>query len=222
MCMAIRASFPARTTGRATAATGQFGFLGTHPMQDILLRLDCFTEPYPVAAGNRSPLGELAKELEKMGARYRIADGRGGAHLSPSNNCSQDSNQALYAVLKRIDFAIGALPGGQAHLANQSPDEAHRVEELVSLRHDLRRKLLPLGAARADWESGAATIGSSLSENPLTSMWIALRTWHTMLPSVAVRHLVGTFTKHGATAWVLRTHQVGGHDATIEPCIPNV
>jgi predicted Abi (CAAX) family protease len=198
----------------------QFGFLGTHPIQDVLIRLNCFTEPYTVVGG-RSPLTEMAKELEKMGARYRIADGRGGARISPSNNCSQDSNQALYAVLKRIDFALQNLPETKTGLAT-NPEEAQRVEQLVRLRHDLKAKLLPLGAARADWEWGTATIGSSLSENPLTSLAMAARTWHTMLPSVAVRHLVSTFLKHGATAWVLQTHQVGGHDPTITPCVPNV
>jgi predicted Abi (CAAX) family protease len=199
----------------------QFGFLGTHPMQDVLIRLDCFTQPYPVAAASRSPLTELAKELENMGARYRIADGRGGHRISPANNCSQDSNQALYAVIKRIDFALQTHPEGEAWLAN-TPDEAHRVKQLIRLGHDLKRKLLPFGAARADWEWGTPTIGSSLSENLITSLWMAMRTWHTLLPSIAVRHLVGTFLRHGATAWVLRTHQVGGHDPTIEPCVPRV
>jgi predicted Abi (CAAX) family protease len=199
----------------------QFGFLGTHPTQDVLIRLNCFTEPYPVAAASRSPLTELAKELENMGARYRIADGRGGHRISPANNCSQDSNQALYAVIKRIDFALQTHPQGAGWLAN-APDEERRVRQLIQLGRDLKRKLLPFGAARADWELGAPTIGSSLSENPITSLWMAIRTWHTLLPSVAVRHLVGTFLRHGATAWTLRTHQVGGHDPTIEPCVPNV
>jgi predicted Abi (CAAX) family protease len=199
----------------------QFGFLGLHPTQDVLIRHDAFTEPYPVAAGGRSPLTELASELEKMAARYRIADGRGGARISPSNNCAQDSNQALYAVIKRIDFALKTHPDRE-RLAAQSLEEARRVEQLARLGRDLKRKLLPFGAARADWKWETATLGSSLAENPVSSAWMALRTWHTMLPSVAVRHLAATFLRHGAAAWVLRTHLVGGYDPTIEPQVPNV
>ena len=174
-----------------------------------------------MTTGVRSPLTELAAELEKMGARYRIADGRGGDRISASNNCSQDSNQALYAVLKRIDFALHTHPEGQVWLAN-APEETRRAEKLLLLKDDLRRKLLPLGAARADWEEGEATIGSSLSEGLFSSLWMAARTWRTVLPSVAARCLITTFLRHGATAWVLRTHNVGGQDSTIEPFIPNV
>lgn len=194
----------------------QFGFLGTYSIQDVLIRLDCFTKSYPVPSGARSPLADLAQELEKMSARYRIADGRGGDQISPSNNCTQDSNQALYAVIKRIDATLRAQPEEAKWLAD-TPEEARRMAQLVQLGKDLKHQLLPLGAARADWEWGARTIGSSLSENPLTSLWLGIRTWRTAIPSVAVRYLVNAFMRHGATAWALRTHQVGGHDPNIEP-----
>lgn len=190
----------------------QFGFMGTHPIQDVLIRLDCFTEPYPLSATMRSPLAELSTELEKMEARYRIADGRGGTRISASNNCSQDSNQALYAALKHIDNALRSRPS----------EQTGRAEALDSLKNDLKHKLLPFGAARADWEENLPTIGSSLSENLVSSLSMAARTWNTVLPSIAARSLVKTFLQHGATAWTLRTHNVGGQDPTIVPFPPNV
>jgi len=49
-----------------------------------------------------------------------------------------------------------------------------------------------------------------------------LRSWRTILPSVAVRSIVRVFLDNGASAWVLRTNQVGGDDPTIEPKIPSV
>jgi predicted Abi (CAAX) family protease len=90
------------------------------------------------------------------------------------------------------------------------------------LGNDLRRILLPWGTARADWEWNAAILGSSLSQNPLKDISIGLRSWRTLLPSVAARTLARVFLRHGASLWVLRTNQVGGHDPDIEPLIPNI
>jgi predicted Abi (CAAX) family protease len=177
----------------------QFGFLGTHAIQDVLIRLDPFTGPRPGDA--RSPLELLAEELERMGARYRVADGRGYDRISPSNNCSQDSNQALYRALKRVE-GDGVREGD---------------DRLAWLTRDLRRELLPFGVPRSDWELGLPTLGSRVAENPLTSLFLGLRTWHSALPSVSSRRLARLFLRHGATAWTLRTHLVGGHDPTVQP-----
>jgi len=51
---------------------------------------------------------------------------------------------------------------------------------------------------------------------------LAVRSWRTVLPSVAVRTVVDVFLDHGAAAWVLRTNQLGGDDPTIAPFVPNV
>lgn len=199
----------------------QFGFLGVRPIQDILVRLDCFTEPFELPIGRRSALDVTAAQLEAMMARYRIADGRGGTSVSSSHNCAQDSNQALYAAIKSIDRVVRKRADIQ-EWRTRNPAEDARVQRLVALGEDLRRAMLPLGAARADWEHGAAIIGSSLAEHPVRNLGMTLRTWRTVLPSVAARAIAGVFLRHGAQAWVLRTNQVGGHDPSIAPYVPNV
>ncbi|MCG8346940.1 MAG: hypothetical protein MI924_04085 [Chloroflexales bacterium] len=197
----------------------QFGWLGIRPVQDVLIKLDCFTDDFGVS--KRSALMQMSYELESMTARYRIADGRGGTSISAANNCAQDSNQALYAAIRNIDYTVRQRADVHAWAA-QHPDDAQRLQRLLALGQDLRREILPLGAARADWDWGVTTLGSSLAESPLRSLGMAIRTWRTMLPSLAVRCIAEVFLKHGALAWVLRTNQVGGYDPSIAPYIPNV
>jgi predicted Abi (CAAX) family protease len=199
----------------------QFGWLGTRPIQDVLIKLDCFTEDFQIGTLRRSALTQLAYQLEQMAARYRIADGRGATHLTAANNCSQDSSQALYAAIKVIEEAVT----GRADILEwrrQDAEGGARMERLLALGRDMRKALLPFGSARADWEHGTATLGVSLTTHPLRSLGLAVRSWRTLLPSVAARSIAGIFIDHGASAWVLRTNQVGGEDPDIAPFVPNV
>lgn len=199
----------------------QFGWLGTRPIQDLLIKLDCFTSDFVNSELRRSALTETVFQLEAMTARYRIADGRGGTQISASNNCAQDSCQALYAAIKHIDLTLHERADIQEWML-RDPQQAQRLHRLLHLGRDLKQKMLPLGAARADWDWSMTTLGSSLAESPLRSLGMALRTWRTMLPSVAVRCIAEVFLDHGATAWVLRTNQVGGYDPRLKPIVPNV
>ncbi|HVG97963.1 MAG TPA: hypothetical protein VNK05_13740 [Chloroflexota bacterium] len=199
----------------------QFGWLGTRPVQDVLIKLDCFTDDFNFGAVRRSALTQLIYELETMTARYRIADGRGGTHLTPANNCSQDSSQALYGAIKRIEQTVTARADILAW-REQDAEGAARMDRLLTLGQSLRKALLPLGSARADWDQGTATLGTSLTDRPLRTVALAVRTWRTLLPSVAARAVAGVFLDHGASAWVLRTNQVGGYDPDIAPFVPNV
>jgi predicted Abi (CAAX) family protease len=210
-------------TNHWTRYTGdrQFGWLGTRPVQDVIVRLDCFTEDFVVGTVRRSALDELRHALEAMTARYRIADGRGVTQLTPANNCSQDSNQSLYAAIRRIEHTVETR-ADLVEWRKQNPAEARRMERLLALGRDLRRTMLPLGAARADWDWGSATLGTSIAESPLRMLGLAARSWRAALPSVAARSVANVFLDHGAAAWVLRTNQVGGDDPSIAPFVPNV
>jgi predicted Abi (CAAX) family protease len=199
----------------------QFGFVGVRPIQDILIKQDSFTEPFDFDGVSRSALDTMVMEIETMTARYRIADGHGGSRVTSAHNCSQDSNQALYAAIRNIDRLLNTRADLQ-DWRRRNPAEDARIQQLLAIGEDLRREMLPLGAARADWEYGTPLIGSGLSEHPVRSLGMTLKTWKTLLPSVAARVIAGVFLRHGAQAWVLRTNQVGGHDPRIEPYVPNV
>ncbi len=203
------------------AGDRQYGWLGLRPIQDILIKLDCFTNDFEIGTLRRSALTQMVLALEVMTARYRIADGRGGTRISAANNCAQDSSQALYAAIRAIERFLRLRADVQSW-REQLPAESTRIGQLLALGEDLRKMLLPFGAARADWQWGAATLGCSLADSPMQNLGMALRTWRTMLPSIAVRCVAEVFAQHGASMWVLRSHQVGGHDPDIAPRIPNV
>ena len=197
----------------------QFGFIGFRPTSDILLKLDAFSEPYDFPNGKRSALAEMARTLEVMTARYRTGDGTGGTYVAASNNCAQDSNQALYATIKRWDDNLKSYPPVRA-MMKRNPEQAERFDRLLKLGKDLRGKLLPFGTARADWQYQIEDLGSNLDEGTFSNLMRGLVSWRTIMPAVATRAVARVFVKHGASAWVLRTNQVGGNDPDIEPLAP--
>jgi len=198
----------------------QFGWIGVRPVADTLIHFEPFTGDYAVGDGReRSPLDVLIRQLEVMAARYRIGDGSGGTYVGPANNCSQDSNQSLYAALQQMQRSTESIPNIKGWM-QQHPDEAQRLHPLKHLGKDLKKHLLPLGSARADWSEEAAVLGSSLEEDPLKSLARGLVSWRTVLPRVASDSITECFLRQGATAWVLRTNQLGGENSQIEPLAP--
>ncbi len=197
----------------------QWGFLGLRPVADILLKIDCFTEDYKVYDEHYSALDMLAWTLESMTARYRIGDGTGGTYMTAANNCAQDSNQAMYATIKKFDNTFKSRPQVKQWLQDY-PEQVDRFEKLLQLGDALRGKLLPFGAARADWSYNIEDLGSNLSESTISNLARGLASWRTLLPCVAFKAISHVFLEYGATAWVLRTNQCGGDEPDIEPLAP--
>jgi predicted Abi (CAAX) family protease len=203
----------------------QFGWLGTRPVTDTLIHFAPFTRHYPVTAGQESsPLDVLIRQLEVMAARYRIGDGSGGTYVGPANNCAQDSNQSLYAALQHMARSVRAnATHSEADLnawMRQNPDIAEDLQQLERLGKDLRHHLMPWGSARADWATAAAALGSTLEDDPLKTLGRGLVSWRTVLPRVASNSITECFLRAGATAWMLRTNQLGGENPEIAPLAP--
>ena len=111
----------------------QYGWAGVRPICDAVLRLDALGERGSARRWSpRKPLDALVRQLEVMTARYRIGDGTGGTFVGAANNCSQDSNRALFAALSSAEFA--------------------RSDALRALAKDLRKKLQSFGARAARLE----------------------------------------------------------------------
>ncbi|MBW4655845.1 MAG: CAAX protease [Kaiparowitsia implicata GSE-PSE-MK54-09C] len=203
----------------------QRGWLGTRPTCDILVRLDAFSRHYifddeqQLRDGplRESPLTRMEAHLQAMTARYRIGDGTGGTFVGPSNNCAQDSNQALFASLQST--AERFYRHADAML-NQHPDQAEPLHLLARFGKELKDTLQPLGGLRPAWEKNEFNLGSSLEDEPLRNLMMGLGSWRTVFPRKASDVVVHKFLKYGATAWVLRTSQVGGRDPDIEPIAP--
>ncbi|MCX7596817.1 MAG: CPBP family intramembrane metalloprotease domain-containing protein, partial [Fischerella sp.] len=92
----------------------------------------------------------------------------------PANNCSQDSNQALYAAIKTIQVAIKSHDSEYQDWLKHHPDQASRLQKLEKLGESLRRELLPFGVARADWQNSTENLGCSLEDSPLKQLFTGL------------------------------------------------
>ncbi len=197
----------------------QFGWMGTRPTADILVKLDAITADFDVGGVKGSVLDDFLEQLEAMTARYRIGDGTGGTYVGAAHNCAQDSNQAIYAALGRIRKIVQAQPEG-VELLTQDPDQVDRFDQLLRLGKAIRRELLPLGSARADWKHNKSVLGISPEENFFRGLLIGLKSWRTLLPRLASETIAKQFLNEDALIWVLRTNQVGGYDPSIEPIAP--
>jgi predicted Abi (CAAX) family protease len=208
----------------------QFGWLGMRPVCDILIKIDALTEDYDVDEIKRTPLGVLKRQLEIMTARYRIGDGMGATYVGPANNCAQDSNQALYAAIRAIQVAIQFNPTDIPYAIKTNPEfknwllhhpeYASSFKQLVNLSTSLKRKLLPFGVARADWQNTTTTIGSSLADSPVEQITRALVSWRTILPRKSGDTVTEIFLQHKASLWILSTSQVGNTEPEIEAIAP--
>jgi len=197
----------------------QWGWLGTRPTSDIVIKLDVLEQPFVVDGVKYSVLDMVTCQLETMAARYRSGDGTGATFAGPANNCAQDSNQALYATLKQLERALQTETDGRQK--RQLRDrEARAFKQLAALSQSLKQELMPLGKARPDWEKKQPNLGIRLDARPFTQLRRGIESWRTMLPRFASDTLARIFLEQGASMWVLRTNQVGGNDPEIAPIAP--
>lgn len=198
----------------------QFGWLGTRPVCDILIKHDAFTGFYNFEIGRRSPIELMLLQLQMMTARYRTGDGTGGTYVGLANNCAQDSSRALFASLQQLEYQVNANLEMLHQWENRHPEQAQRFDQLLQLGKELKQELQPFGTPRADWERNEYNLGETLEDHPIQSVMAGLGSWRTILPRLASDTVVKIFLKHGATVWVLRTNQVGGYDPNIKPIAP--
>ncbi|TVS04185.1 MAG: CAAX protease [Cyanobium sp. PLM2.Bin73] len=203
----------------------QWGWLGSRPVADILVRFPPFTGTYTLGAPGeerqRCPLDTFARQLTAMTARYRIGDGSGGSFVGPAHNCAQDSNLALFAAIRDLDAEIRGLdPERRLAWEQRHPRQAERLRTLLELERILRGRLLPIPPLRHDWQRGSFRLGSSLDEQPLRDLLQGLGSWRSLLPRLACETVLKVFLDLGASALVLRANQVGGHNPRITPVAP--
>lgn len=198
----------------------QLGWAGSRPTCDLLIKLDAFTDSYTFNDSEQSPLNTMMTTLQVMTARYRIGDGTGGTFVGLANNCSQDSNQALFSCLQQTENKLQANQDWLRNWAAEHPEQRERFAQLLALQQELKRELQPLGGPRADWEKNEFNLGSTLEDNPLRNLLTGLGSWRTIFPRLSSDKIARIFLKYGASIWVLRTNQIGGYDPDIAPIAP--
>jgi len=208
----------------------QRGWMGTRPVSDVLVKLDAIAQDYDFGGTRLSPLTELNRQLSIITARYRTGDGTGAANVTPATSCVQDSNQALFLTIQQIRETVEASPVIQQWWSSHPADPTvKRFERLIALGEDLQTQLIPLGIVRPDWQTNAAILSgtstqqrefSRTSPDGTQNVVSALASWRTILPRQAQDDLSVLFLKHGAKLWFLRTNQVGGNNPDITPIAP--
>ncbi|MEM1254299.1 MAG: CPBP family glutamic-type intramembrane protease [Cyanobacteria bacterium P01_H01_bin.21] len=188
----------------------QRGWLGTRPVSDAIIKLDVLTQDYGQSGIN--PLATLERQLQIMTARYRLGDGTGAAIVTPAQSCIQDSSQALYKTIKRIE----------AQVREQPPADPQMLQPLAALGNRLENALVPVGIVRPDWQHNSEVLAGirDQSLDNETNLTTQLLSWRTIIPRVAYDQLATIFFEQGATLRFLRTNQVGGNEPTILPLAP--
>lgn len=198
----------------------QYGWAGVRPVCDAILRHDAFTERFDLGARGRfAVLDALERRLEVMTARYRIGDGTGGTYIGAANNCSQDSNRALFATLRALRTYIESHPGFE-NWAARSPAEFGRYRTLLELTDALRKQLQPFGAPRRDWSRNEYDLGTTMEDAPVPNLVAALGSWRCILPRLAFDTIVGTFLRFDSSLDVLGTNAIGGERTDVEAVVP--
>ncbi|MDJ0600329.1 MAG: CPBP family intramembrane metalloprotease domain-containing protein [Crocosphaera sp.] len=200
----------------------QRGWLGLRPVSDVIIKLEALTQDYDFDGIRLSPLATLKQQLQMMMARYRIGDGTGVALVTPARSCVQDSNQALYRAIQKIEEEVNANKEIQNWLQHHPHDlQTERFKQLVQLGHLLEEKLVPLGIVRRDWKKKTKTIvGASGNQSKICRLIRGIASWRTMLPRRAHDEMASLLLTQGAKLWLIRTNQVGGWDANICPYPP--
>ncbi len=198
----------------------QFGWAGVRPVCEAILQLDAFVGDFTLDGGGcANAFDALQLQLEAMTARYRIGDGTGGTFVGAANNCSQDSNRALFATLTALQRYVEDHPSF-AQWVKRSPAEFARYGALIALVKDLRKKLQPFGAPRRDWSDNEYNLGTTIEDAPIQNLVTAMGSWRCILPRLAFDTIVGTFLRHGAALTILGTDQIGGERSDIAPVAP--
>lgn len=200
-----------------------WGWLGSRPVSDILLKYEPITTDYDFDGVKLSPLKEFIEELREMTARYRVGDGTGASLVTPALSCAQDSSQALYSTIHDIQRFVELNPIISEWLQKHPYDKQSRYfKGLISLGKTLEKQLIPFGIVRRDWQKNAKDLfGTNKKNNNIITTGIKmLRSWRTILPRRVQDETAKIFLQQGAIEWVLRTNQVGGFDDTIAPLAP--
>ncbi len=198
----------------------QFGWLGSRPITDIIVKLDVLAE-YNFGGLRRFPLNALAYQLDRMMARYRTGDGTGATFVGPANSCVQDSCQAFYQAINMTLTEIEQNAQIKEWIAAHPQDaQTLRLQRLVALNQAIKDQLIPW-QTRPDWvDSYQSLIGTRLADRPVNTIINALTSWRSLLPRLANDRLAEIFLNHGASLWLLQTYQLGGWDEDIKPIAP--
>lgn len=201
------------------------GWMYTLPVSDVMVRLPELTVAYKMGEQIFNPLDVLKQELAFMEARYRIGNGNGASIVTPATSCVKDSNQALFAAIRRFQNDVIRRPAVRQWLEDH-PDDYH-TKRFLGLQALLKRVedkvLFPLGYVPPSWRGENEEVAAHDRDRTNLSMVLeGLKTWRTLLPRRAERELLSVFRDYGATMVDYQSALIGGEISGIVPLPPGV
>ena len=196
----------------------------TRPVLDTAFYLPALDRSYDFGAVAFRPLTGLVNELDAMAARYRIGNGTGSAAVTPANSCIQDSSQALFFALMKLEENVRSRPEVRARVESASATDAQArdYKTLTKLADTVEAYLSPLGVTRADWRENLEKV-AGVDACPgalLGAVFCGLASYNTIFPRRGHDLYAKALIEAGATAISVRTAQVGGSTPGLVPLSP--
>lgn len=178
------------------------GWRGTQVISEIIIKTPLLRD-YDLGGARLSPTAEFTRQLDAMAARCRMKDDDG----APEQDLGKVLFQTLQALTRQVEcnpFIMGWLH------ANPDHADAIRFNKLVALVLDMEVMQVNGGGGRAAWQQRATgEDGPSLCSDLQTYLRDTAR-WRSMMCRRSFEEIADILLRHGASLWVIRTHQVGG------------
>lgn len=184
------------------------GWMYSIPVADTIIKIPEL-EPYQINGQKIRPMRGLARELEKMMAKYRVGSGSGCSMVRPDVSCAQDSHCALYSALNILINGLGKQPETVAWLKSGAAD-AQRFEALISLGKEVEKTITSFGIAQENWKDFVETPFGTRNPGKVKAMVNALLAIRTVFPRAAYDHLLKLSANRQYSMWTILTSQIGG------------
>ena len=205
------------------------GWMYARPISDVVLALPFLTRSYDLGGTQQfRPIDGLVRELDAMAARYRIGldehgHGTGAAVVTPANSCVQDSSQALFFALAKLQDDVESNAQTKAFVAaNPGDAEVADYQRLRALSRTVEGYLSPLGITRGDWKSNYGHVAgvSGCPGGLFGAIVCGLASYRTIFPRSAGDAFATALLDAGAGGVSIRASQIGGAMPGITPLAP--
>jgi len=194
------------------------GWMYSIPVADTIIKIPEL-EPYNINGRAIRPMRGLARELEKMMAKYRVGSGSGCSMVRPDVSCVQDSHCALYGALDCLINNIGRHPQVLAWRKAGSAD-AQRFEALTSLGQAVEKRIVSFGTAQGNWQEFVKVPFGTRNPSKVMALVNTMLSIKTVFPRAAYDHLLALSAQRKYPMWTILTCQIGGEIPGLIPQKP--
>lgn len=184
------------------------GWMYSIPVADTIFDIPEL-QPYKINGRTVDPMRGLARELEKMMAKYRVGSGSGCSMVRPDVSCVQDSHCALNSGLDLLINGLGKHPDVIAWQKAGSAD-AKRFQSLKELAREVEKTITSFGIKQGNWKEFIETPFGTRNPGKIRAIINSLKSVRTVFPRGAYDHLMTLSAKKNYPMWTILTCQIGG------------